>query len=242
MATYKELQNELADAVRDPDSQVSFDVEGRRLAIYRRLVFNNFFGLLANGFKQLKLGMGVAKFRELVRAFIQSKVSKTPYFAEISAEFCEWIQSQAIEDCWKELARYERAGIYIDIDQSELDSASYLVSFDLDDQLKFCSALALMNFSHKVYCIEANRTPSQEATWVLLYRNPNNKLRYKALNALSFSLLAMVLDGSTVSEVSQVLANSTGLEVDFLNTQAIQLLTELQREGALLGKAVLGAS
>jgi len=234
--SYKELQAQLASAVRNPAETSIYDDRSERLAVYRRLVFNNFYGLLSNTFCDLCEAVTPDVFRSLVRQFIQSKVSATPYFSEISAEFSDWLQTADVKPWIKEFAYYERAGVAMDIADSE--TPPYLAEFDERSELVFSPALALIDLQYRVFDCPPGETPREEACWVLLYRNPHNKLRYKELNALSFVLLGYLVAGASLNVAMEQLLSQVKLDAQLLRNNSLELLLNLQREGALLGASV----
>ncbi|MEQ3696816.1 MAG: putative DNA-binding domain-containing protein [Pseudomonadales bacterium] len=234
MSNFRELQGALAASVRFKVHDESLDVEARRLAIYQRLVFNNLFGLLSGGYKKLRRAMGDEQFRKLVRAFLESGVSQTPYFAEISGEFLSWFVQQEAPKWQHELAEYERAGIAIDIETMDWPSAAAIES--RPDGVHFSPAIALLSFDYAIYEASEGVAPPKQPTYILLYRNPHNKLRYKLLNAASFSLLALLLQDQNLSEVLLTLATSMGVESHRIEAPAMDLLAELQREGAVVSR------
>jgi len=232
--SYKSLQRELASAVRDPSAPSIFDDKAERLAVYRRLVFNNFYGLLSGSFCDLCAAVTPEVFRQLVRAFIQSEVSSTPYFSEISAEFCDWLQEEDVAPWIKDFARYERAGVAMDIADSE--APPYEVEFNEHNELVFSPALALLDLQFRVFDFPQGSVPSALPSWVMLYRNPHNKLRYKELNALSFVLLGYLVSGDSLSAAIEKLVAQVELDQKLLLDNSLVLLAGLQEEGALLGR------
>ena len=232
MSDFKSLQQSLASNVRFNNSAEYLDVEHRRLAIYQRLVFNNLFGLLSGGFKRLRQAVGDNEFRQLVRSFLESGVSKTPYFAEISGEFCSWLQEQSVVAWQKELAVYERAGIAIDVDTLDWPSPDEIKS--QPQRVHFSPAIALLSFDYAIHLFAPDSEPQQTPTYILLYRNPHNKLRYKLLNAASFSLLALLLQGESLSDALGILATRMNIEINAIANHAQTLLLELRREGAIV--------
>jgi hypothetical protein len=232
LSNFRELQGALASSVRFKVHDDSLNVEARRLAIYQRLVFNNLFGLLRGGYKKLRRAIGDEQFRKLVRAFLESGVSRTPYFAEISGEFLNWFMQQEAPLWQRELAEYERAGITIDIDTMDWPSREEVES--RPDEVHFSPAITLLSFEHAIYEANEGAEPSKRPTYILLYRNPHNRLRYKLLNAATFSLLALLLQGRNLSEALLTLASSMDAEINRIKAPAFDLLAELQREGAVV--------
>ena len=232
MSNFRELQEALAASVRFKVNHEDLDVEPRRLAIYQRLVFNNLFGLLSGGYKKLRRAMGDEAFRQLVRAFLESGVSKTPYFAEISGEFLEWFIAREAPKWQHELAEYERAGIVIDIDTMDWPTAEEMKN--RPQGVHFSPAIALFSFEYAIYEADDGLAPPKQPTYILLYRNPHNKLRYKLLNAASFSLMALLLQEQDLNSALATLALTMSTDISHIQSPALSLLAALQREGAVV--------
>ena len=65
----------------------------RRLAVYSRLVENQFARLLAATYPATKRMLGKAQFTDLVAAFIRDHACSTPYYPQMTSEFAAYLMS-----------------------------------------------------------------------------------------------------------------------------------------------------
>lgn len=235
MSSLAEQQATFAKLVRFPDLENSLEAEDRRLAIYRRLVFNNVFGLVSRAFKRTYALVGVEVFRSWVREFIQEGVSRTPYFSEISDEFDRWMQHHVTDPVVRELISYERAIIALDVDAQ--DAPQCRIEFSAADKILLQPASRLLHFQYPVQRVteDTAQRPNHEPTWLLLFRNPHNKLRFKQLSPAAFALLTLLNEGMSVEESCAQLVPVLKADQRALEAFAIDLLQGLQKEGGVLG-------
>lgn len=235
MSSLAEQQAAFAKLVRFPDLENSLEAEDRRLAIYRRLVFNNVFGLVSRAFKRTYALVGVEVFRGWVREFIQQGVSRTPYFSEISDEFDRWMQHQVTDPVVRELISYERAIIALDVDAQDLPE--FHVEFSSEDEIIVQPASRLLHFQYPVHLVKADEAhrPEHEPTWLFIFRNPHNKLRFKQLSPAAFALMTLLREGASLRDACAQLANALNSDLATLEAFASDLLIGLQKEGGVLG-------
>lgn len=235
MSSLAEQQAAFAELVRFPDLENSLEAEDRRLAIYRRLVFNNVFGLVSRAFKRTYALVGVEVFRGWVREFIQEGVSRTPYFSEISDEFDRWMQHQVTDPVVRELISYERTIIALDVDAQH--APEFQLEFSPTDEIVVQPACRLLHFQYPVHLVKADdaQRPEHAPTWLFIFRNPHNKLRFKQLSPAAFALMTLLQEGASVKDACAHLAQALNSDVAALETFAIDLLIGLQKEGGVLG-------
>ncbi|MEC8428709.1 MAG: putative DNA-binding domain-containing protein, partial [Pseudomonadota bacterium] len=99
--SFIETQKQLADHLRDPEiNSAPANVEERRLKIYRDLIYKNIEGFISGGFPILRTLYSEADWQELVRGFIRTHQSESPYFLEVSQEFLRYLQEEHdLRDC-----------------------------------------------------------------------------------------------------------------------------------------------
>jgi hypothetical protein len=163
--------------IRDPENQPPpKGLENRRLAIYRRLFFNNVSSLLAGNFPVLRSLLDDERWRRLVRDFYSEHRCRTPLFPEVAKEFLRYLQDHRgirpdDPPFLPELAHYEWVELALELDERELDD----IAADPDgDPL-------------------ADEPPS-EATHLLVYRNRSDEVRFMQLNPVTRLLLAQLSD------------------------------------------------
>jgi hypothetical protein len=124
------LQREFAAHIRDPDGYPApVDVEERRMAIYRRLFFNNLSSLLAGNFPVLRSLYDEGRWAVLVREFYREHRCQTPLFPELAREFLRYLQDvrgtrHGDPAFLLELAHYEWVELALTLDERELDAVA----------------------------------------------------------------------------------------------------------------------
>ncbi|NND68688.1 MAG: DUF2063 domain-containing protein, partial [Halioglobus sp.] len=119
----------MARYLRDPDGNPPPQgVDGRRLKIYRDLIYNNIEGFIRSGFPVLRSLYGDEDWHSMVRQFIDNHRCHSPYFLEISQEFIQFLMEDysprpADPPFIAELAHYEWAELALDIAEEELPPA-----------------------------------------------------------------------------------------------------------------------
>ena len=79
-SNFKEKQYAFAAHIRDPDHVAAPDgIEARRMAVYRKLFFNNLYSLLGKFFPVLRKIHSDARWHQFVRGFMQHHHAQTPY-------------------------------------------------------------------------------------------------------------------------------------------------------------------
>lgn len=197
------LQRDFAAHIRDPDGHAApVDVEDRRMAIYRRLFFNNVSSLLASNFPVLRSLCDDNRWAALVREFYAEHRCQTPLFPELAGEFLRYLQDvrgtrPADPPFLLELAHYEWVELALSLDERELDDVPADPAGDLLQGRPVLSPLArALTYRYPVHRIRFDfqpQLPPGEATHLLVYRNRDDKVKFMQLNAVTQSLLQLML-------------------------------------------------
>ncbi|MCA1789271.1 MAG: putative DNA-binding domain-containing protein [Thioalkalivibrio sp.] len=246
---FQQIQQALADHLRDPERfPPPADIEPRRLAIYRRLFYNNVLNLLGKGFPILKAVLGPEQWARLVRDFYRDHDSHTPYFPQFGEEFVCYLAEErapAKED-WPfmpELAHFERVQKTL---LNAADSESSLCTTRASDPLSGVPSLVpqarLLAYEFPVHRIGEDFKPDQPGeapTYLLAYRAGPKRVRVAVLNALGARLLWRIQEEpSTGYEQVRRTLNDLGLEHDeTLCRQGGRLLKRFRKLGVLVVSA-----
>lgn len=219
------LQRDFAAHIRDPDrNPPPADVENRRMAIYRRLFFNNVSSLLSSNFPVLRSLYGDDGWSALVREFYAEHRSQTPLFPELAREFLRYLQElrgarppdPARHDppFLLELAHYEWVELALALDERELSDVPADPEGDVLQGRPVLSPLAwALSYRYPVHRIRPDfqpRTAPAEATQLLVYRNRRDAVKFLRLNDVT-QLLVQTLraePGLTGAQVLQHVAGS----------------------------------
>jgi hypothetical protein len=217
------------------------DVPAARMQVYVDLVFRNLETLLGSAFPVAKAVLGESRWPALVRRFLASHPSRTPYFPEVSQEFLEFVghlPDGAVPGFLVELCHYEWVELGLDLADTELprdvDPAG-----DLLTGVVVRSPLAWpLTYAYPVHRIGPGRepeAPGAQPTHLVVHRDADERVRFMEVNDLTQRLL-LLLDGVTGHEALQRLAAEAPPAVrPSLRTAGPAVLERLRRAGILLG-------
>jgi uncharacterized protein len=193
------IQRDFAAHIRDPDrNPAPQDIENRRMAIYRRLFFNNLSSLLSSNFPVLRSLYDDHGWAALVRQFYAEHHCQTPLFPELAREFLRYLQDVRGERAGDlpfllELAHYEWVELALSLDERELADVAADPAGDLLRGRPVLSPLAWpLSYRYPVHRIRPDYQPPAapaEATHLLVYRDRHDDVKFMLLNEVTQLLL-----------------------------------------------------
>jgi uncharacterized protein len=241
-----ELQRKFAAHIRDPANHAPpVDVSPRRMAVYTNLFFRNIEQLLANGFPVIRRITPDEQWNALVRAFMAHHRCQTPLFPEIGKEFVHFLAAEWADPAWPpflgELAHYEYLEVAVALAEDDPDSARRNINTDvLDCRLRLSTSACVVQYRFPVHRIGPAYQPDaapDTPTCLLVYRDPDDRVRFMELNAMSYSLLELlrIRPDDTARAVLNALAQSFGLpETDQIVKSGAALLEDLRMRAAVI--------
>lgn len=199
MKGFQQVQAELTQHIRDPARfRGPSGIEGRRLKIYRELLYNNVEGFLSSGFPVLRSIYADERWHAMVRDFMASHLCRSPYFLEISEEFLAYLQHERGERsddppflC--ELAHYEWVELALDVAPDEPQGEP---SGDLLDGCPRVSSLAWpLAYQFPVHQLGAAFQPDvapAQPTYLVVYRTREDAVEFMEINAVTYRLLELL--------------------------------------------------
>jgi len=243
-----ELQKQFARHIRDPEhAPAPPGIEDRRLAIYRRLFFNNIDSLLASNFPVIRSLCDDSEWRLLVREFYVEHRCQTPLFPEVAKEFLRYLQETrgtrpGDPPFLLELAHYEWVELAVGIDERELDEVPADPEGDLLQGEPVLSPLAwALSYRFPVHQIRPDFQPSDpppQETHLLVYRNRRDEVRFMLLNDVSRLLLKALEENrdESGSELLAAVAQAIGHpEPSRVQEAGARLLRDFRSRDILLG-------
>ena len=247
----REQQLAFAAHLRDPEQAPPPEgIEDRRMAVYRELFYNSLEGLLAGNFPVIRGLRDDAAWHALVRDFYREHHSHTPLFTEIGREFLRYLEQRQEEargdpPFLLELAHYEWVELALSLEEIEPGSLRTEPDGDLLDGVPLLSPLAWpLAYRFPVQQIRRDFQPDQppeQPTFLLVVRDAEGEIRFKALDALGFHLLqAVAANDQAVSgrELLTALGAEAGVDeagLDEFIARGGRLLDQLRERGILLG-------
>ena len=206
-AEFKKIQKEFAAHLRDPEhAPAPSDLEDRRMDIYRGLFYRNIQNFVANAFPVLRKLYNNDNWHKMVKEFFANHQSKTPYFKDISYEFLLYLQnereSQPEDPAFiKELAHYEWIEIHLTFLDIEPDLTNIDVTGNLLKGVPVLSPLAqLHSYNYPVHKIKPSfqpEHPSEQPTFLMIYRNNEDKVGFMELNPITAMLVGLIENNET---------------------------------------------
>lgn len=223
---FQQIQQDFVRYLRSPDHcEKPQDILQERLDVYRELLFNNVSGFVSSAFPVLKSLYTEQAWQQRLQLFFSGYRCENPFFLSIAQSFLDFLQHQyqlQSDDpvFMLELAHYE----WLELDLATRKAESGLAILDLKHQALQLSELASVQAYHypvHQICLEFQPTEA-EASFLLIYRNSDDEVKFIALNQLTTLLL-------------QVLAQLPGLTMAELVSQLSPYVPQLDSTQLLLG-------
>ena len=237
------LQYQFTANIRDPDQPVP-DVEERRLAVYRDLIYSNMESFISSNFPVIRSLYDENAWDAFAHEFLREHRCHTPLFPEFGREFLRYLESrqqQGRDDppFLLELAHYEFAELALAIDENEIDAVAHDAEGDPLTGIPVVSPLAcVLAYRFPVHRIDADFRPHEppaEPAILLLVRGRDDNVRFHEINALSALLIEHLRANSNLSGeqcVDALLAEQGAMH---LRDAGLALLAELKMHEAILG-------
>ena len=236
----------MAGFLRDPTTHCAPEgMDPRRLKIYQDLVYNNIEGFISNGFPILHSLYHEHEWHRLVQQFINVHRCHTPYFLEISQEFLRFLTDlyhpqESDPPFISELAHYEWVELALDVSEESLDGLAELADPLLE--IPCLSPLAwLLSYQFPVHKIGRSFQPTEagEPTFLVVYRNREDAVRFMALNPATARLLELLRDNTsaTGTELLARLAQELDMSEDAVKGFGSELLSQLNEQSIITAQA-----
>jgi hypothetical protein len=193
----REQQLSFANHLRNPEQYPAPEnIEQRRLRVYRNLFFNNISNLLANCFPVIRSILSDDKWQALMRAYYARHRCETPLFPFIAGEFASYLSDETEVEKYfpflAELAQYEWSEIAL----RHADAEEHLAISAKPRLSALCWPLV---FAFPVHRIGKDYLPVDkpaEPTYLLVYRNADDEVKFVESSPATFRLLQLLQDES----------------------------------------------
>lgn len=196
-----DVQRAFAAHIRDPEhAPPPADIEPRRMKIYRELFFNNLSALLAGTFPVLHAILGPERWDALIRDFMVRHRAHTPLFPEVPQELLRFLQESRVghpadPPFAVELAHYEWVELALQLADATHDDAGIDPHGDLLAGAPAVSSLAWpLAYTWPVHTLSADHQPTEppaQPTFLVVYRDRDDEVRFMAINAVTARLLEL---------------------------------------------------
>jgi hypothetical protein len=251
---FQSKQYTFAAHIRDPENTLAPPgIEDRRMAIYRDLFFNNLRNLLSTFFPVMRKIHTDDQWRHFVREFMKVHRAKTPYFLELPEEFLAFLQNEysPLDEDYpflNELAHYEYADLALRVSTEENEVTDVDPNGDLLTGIPVRSVLAwAFAYQYPVHRITADflpAAPTEQPSFLAIYRRSDDKVRFLELNAVSAALLDALENNDAnltgKSLLSQLADTIHYPDVDAFIKHGVEALEEMRQLEILTGTRCAG--
>lgn len=245
---FQRAQFALAAHIRDPERGAPPPgLEDRRLQIYRELFFNNVSGLLTDAFPVLRALSSDQVWEQRIRQFYAEHRCQTPYFLKIAEEFLGWLGEcrPAHPDdppFIHELAHYEWVEMALTVSPATAEPDGLERNGDVFLGRPVISSLAWpLAYRYPVHRIGPEnqpREPGDQPTYLVVYRDRQDRVRFLEINAVTYRLLELLKENPDATGRDAV--NRIAVELQHPRPESIlehgrALLDDLRQRNIIVG-------
>ena len=191
----QKIQENFSNIIRKQKKQTD-----KRLTVYQNLFFKNVQGFINNTFVVTQKFYNKKSWNEFIKNFILKYNSGSPYFKDISNEFYSFLKEEyQIPEYISELMDYELAELELFVKDSCINDKS---TFDKSEKYKLSELAKLKIYSFPVHNLNGKIIPEKKETYIIVYRNDNNQVKFIEINEITFSIIEELKNQSTEEIIS----------------------------------------
>jgi len=244
---FSDVQYAFTRHVRDPENQaLPPGVTEERMAVYTDLVYSNIDRMLGNLFPILHKITPAETWRALVRDFLKNHQSHSPLFNKVPLEFLYYLEQErdmtGDPPFLQELAHYEWMDYAVSIDTRDIVWDGVNPHGDLLAGVPVLSPLVwLLQYRFPVHRISPDYLPAEppaQPTYLVVYRDRNDKSGFLELNPVSARLLELIREDGNVTGNDLLHAIVTELQhprPEVVINGGAEIMQDLLRRDILLG-------
>ncbi len=250
MPAFKQAQYAFTAHLRNPQQNPApAHIEDRRMGIYRELLYNNIEGFIRGAFPVLRTLYNDSHWHRMVRDFFAHHQSHSPYFLEISQEFLGYLQNERAPQAEdpagiRELAHYEWVELALNVSDASIDLSTIDPNGDLLQGHPVLSPLAWpLAYQFPVHKICTDYLPQQapaQPTYLVVYRNRNDEVKFMEINAVTARLLHLLQEDAGCSghqAIAQIVTEMQHPNPAVVLQGGHDALQQLHSAGIILGTA-----
>jgi hypothetical protein len=242
---FKAKQLEFTAYIRDPESNPPpADVQPQRMAMYRELFFNNIDSFLSANFPVLRAILNDRQWFELGQDFFAKHASQTPHFSEIPEEFLDYLQNERDSSTdlpfMLELAHYEWVEMALSISKETVPANRQNLDNLYDQRIRLSPLawpLAYQYPVHKISPAFLPETAPEQATFLIVYRNPDDEVSFIEITPITYRLLEIIQEHEEVLVaecLKQVAEEANHPNPEMIISGGLQILKELAEKTVIV--------
>lgn len=241
---FQRFQYAFTAHIRDPKGHPRpRGIEARRMQIYNELVYSNVESFLLTCFPVLRKVLGIRRWTRLVRAFLATHRSYSPFFRQIPDEFIrflqtEWTASAQYPAYVLELAHYEWIELVLSISTRKPDWDRIDPEGDLLEQRPMLNpVLASLCYHWPVQRISPRVRIAPAETYLLVFRDADDQVQFMEINAFAARLLNLLETAELTGRgaLETVATESRHPVPEAVIQGGLAVMRDLRARGALLG-------
>ena len=249
MSSFTDIQRQFTRHIRDPaHAPAPGDIEERRMAIYRGLLYRNVEGFLANSFPVLRKVLKDDEWHSLMRKYFKNHQARTPLFPRMPQEFLQYLQDEkettgSLYPFLLELAHYEWVELALSLDTREIRQEGINPDGDLLSGVPVLNELSWsLVYDYPVQRIGPDFLPDvkpAQPTCLFVYRDRQDKVRFIELNPLAARLADCLRENENRQTGRDILTQIAG-EIEHPDPEAVinggrAVLEEMRDKQVVLG-------
>jgi hypothetical protein len=245
---FQQIQYAFTAHIRDPKvNPRPENIEARRMKIYSELFYNNVEDFMASTYPVLRNLYTDEKWHALIRDYFSRHHASTPLFHEMPREFLKYLEQERepAEDDFPfllELAHYEWVELALAVSDQQVDETAIDTNGDLLEGIPVLSPLAWpLSYQFPVHKISKEYLPDeppQQPTFIVVYRDADDEVRFLELNPVAAHLLQLIAEDSARSgrQLLETIAEQLQHpDPDVVIEGGRQILEDLRARDILLG-------
>ena len=241
MLDFQRYQLEFTAHIRNPKSNKKpAQVDDARMAVYREIVFTNILNSVTICFPVCVQVLGERDWEKLVRQFFAKHQAQTPIFREIPQQFILFLNTvKNLPIYFEQLAQYEWVELAVNSQPTTPPKLSKTPDF-LNEKPVLAPANKLLQYDYAVHKISARHKPKTSAkTYLLVFRNLENKVKFIELNPVTFQLLKLI-DENNITGKQALMRLAEDMQHPDANAViqfGLEILQDLANQQAIIGSA-----
>lgn len=244
LPSFQQYQLAFTQHLRDPKKfSRPKGVVAQGIAVYEEIVFNNLFESVSACFPVTQKVLGKSAWSQLTRGFLREHSADSPIFREIPKEFLNYLAKQEnLPPYLHSLCHYEWVELAVSMmganvqqakaRQDKVESTGNL----LQQTIVLNPAMQLLNYDYDVQNISPKYKPTKQTkTYLLVYRNAEDIVKFVELNSVTYRLIALLQEGMAGRQALELISEELGAELENLIPFGLEILEDFKHQGIILG-------